>query len=406
MSSFLIRHGLSKDGIKLCLSNEYGYASNADSVKWTILDSCGEIISGKSIPAINSSVGEYYAPFFTDTKNGNYSVYWEIQETNTSEPRVVIEPIFIIDPSSYSQLYGKMKRSATPKRGGFTYPNGVKLGPYDLPLYLRNENGDLTDAFSVFWTIFDSCDKAISSRQSARSCDIGTYYAPWHVNAKSGSYYVLWEFMEECDYPLKSIKEPFDVVDGSTPIQTNSLYLDSSSKGNSCKMPYSMSPPTCIPYPHPPLHGSGQGNGCQGRCVGVCQGHIEVPRTVHLPLGMLPASSGFTNQQAYPIPNGVINISFYVSYQWGAPGGCASFVVMWGDGTSEYQEAIIENNIPGPQIMAFQNILGPVPPDGSMVGYVLYVSNPGGAKTVRLLANEAGNPGTPGIIGITLTASE
>jgi hypothetical protein len=83
---------------------------------------------------------------------------------------------------------------------------------------------------------------------------------------------------------------------------------------------------------------------------------------------------------------------------------------MWGNGTEETQETLIDHDITisnqfSSQNMFLQELDGPVPPDNNPVNFMLEVGVPGGASTVRLIAAEAGVPGAPGTIGITLTAA-
>ena len=104
------------------------------------------------------------------------------------------------------------------------------------------------------------------------------------------------------------------------------------------------------------------------------------------------------------------HIAFYISYKRGAPGGYALFKLLWGNGTEETQETVIDTDINGPSVMGqqgmfLQDLTGPTPTDDNTIFFVLYVSVPGGAQTVRLLASEAGVPGASGTVGITLTAS-
>ena len=59
MTAFLIRSELSRNDLKLFLSNTEGYAADAFSVRWTVYSHDGIQISGKSLPAIRKTVGEF-----------------------------------------------------------------------------------------------------------------------------------------------------------------------------------------------------------------------------------------------------------------------------------------------------------------------------------------------------------
>ena len=430
MTSLLVRTNLSRGDLRLYLSNDNGYASDAASVRWTVFDPSGCQVSGRSIPAIRAACGEYYAPWFSDVRNGNYTLRWDIQETAASAPRSVDSPFFVVDPSSY-QPAGAVQKDGVPIPGGRAYLSGATLGPGDLPLYLKDSNGVLTDALAVFWTICDSSGNPISPRNAGYRIGVGCYYAPWWTNVASGDYSVLWEYMQDASSPMQSVRMGFSVVNPLAPIFAQLSSLDPclcpdqsspscTTSGSQVVIPASVlancSPPTSVPCgasitisapcPQPtfvsaplPVNAS-----CGG------DDSIEIPRVVHLAPGILPPSGGFTAQPVFNVPHGIRHVAFYITYTRGAPNGNALFKLMWGNGVEESQETIVDTDIAGPSIMGqqgmfLQDLTGPVPADDNPISFVLYVSVPGGAKTVRLLASEAGVPGIPGIVGITLTAS-
>lgn len=137
----------------------------------------------------------------------------------------------------------------------------------------------------------------------------------------------------------------------------------------------------------------------------------EIPRQIHLPQQVLPINGAFTNQVGFPIPTGVRNISFYISYTRGAPGGYAAFKLMWSNGTEEIQETILDLDINDvntaniSQNLYLQNLNGPEPVDDNTISFVVHTKDPGGSTFVRLLAAEKGNVAFPGTIQISLTAS-
>jgi hypothetical protein len=127
----------------------------------------------------------------------------------------------------------------------------------------------------------------------------------------------------------------------------------------------------------------------------------------------LPAGGNYTNQNKFPIPTCIKKITFYITYTRGGVDGYAVFRLLWGNGTEEIQETILDCDIkqePGDTVhvgqdLFSQDLFGPAPMDDNPISFVLYACVPGGATTVRLLAAEKGAKLTPGTIGITLTAS-
>jgi hypothetical protein len=83
---------------------------------------------------------------------------------------------------------------------------------------------------------------------------------------------------------------------------------------------------------------------------------------------------------------------------------------MWGNGTEESQETLIDTNFEDQGSLSLQNLYlqdleGPIPTDNNPISFLVEASVPGGATTVRLVAAEGGAIPTPGTIKIILTAS-
>lgn len=425
MAAFLVRSNLSRGDLQLFLSNSNGYAQDAASVKWTVYARDGAQISGRSLPAIRNKVGNYYAPWFTNVPNGNYTCIWEVTREFGGPTVKLTEQIFVVDPSSY-QFCRPINKDAIPAPGKFTFLTGQGLGPGDLPLYLKNDGGFPQNAFCVLFTILDTVGNCLSPRTPAANFGVGVYYAPYFVNLCSGNYIILWEWQTDQTTPLKSTRMGFSVVDPPAPFAfvvpvmcSSSLFSQGCSQvtrplltrvllaqcepcGGCCEVPFRHEPcPAFIPgpcvNPNPPCP----------RPVECC---IEIPRTIHLLTQRLPPSGNFTNQPPYLIPDCIEDVTFYITYARGAPGGFAIVRLIWGNGTEEAQQTLIDLDIIISQPNSLQNTFlqdleSPIPPTDAPITFMIEASVPGGSKTVRLIAGEGGVPGAPGTIGITLTAS-
>ena len=420
MAAFLIHRGLSREDLKLKLSNRNGYPQDASSVRWTIYAKDGKQISGKSLPAIRRTCGEYYAPFQTDVPNGNYQITWEIQDDFCDPIIKKSENFFVVDPSSYTAS-GPIDQNAVPASNMGTYLSGTPLGPGDLPLFLKDCNGYPQDAYAVFWSILDAHGKTVGYKTYANRVSTGEYYAQWQVSVCSGSYKILWEFQETSFSPLQSIKMQFNVIYPTVPFAMVMSKQCSKQVSFECyPLPNLFIPKVLIPtcetisycgygggssYCPPPQYPAPAPAPSGDSCCS-----FEIPRTIHLEPNFLPPSSGFTSQLFYTIPKSIRKITFYVTYTRGSSGGFPALRLMWGNGVEETQETLIDSDITtsnqvSTQGMFLQELDGPVPPDGNPVSFILETTAPGGAKTVRLIACESGKPGTPGVLGITLTAS-
>lgn len=393
MVAFLSQTELSRCGLKLFLNNDLGQPQDAASVRWTIYSMSGMQVSGRSLKAIKSTVGEYYAPWFTDVVGGSYRIDWEIGDYPCETSRIVSNYFFIINPDMYS-ICG-MGESV--EIGPGTFECGTQLGPDDLTLFLRNQDGLLQDAYAVFWKIVNLNGRPITQRKAATHSSVGSYYAPWLVTVTAGNYNIVWEYQQDQNSPLQSSTQTFYVLSYSSSSVFRSVCPGQSPQ--SCVGGVSYISSVCrrdVSMPNIVI---------QSCCA------FSIPRTIHIPTGPLPAGGVFTSQNQYPIPNAVRKIAFYITYTRGAVGGFAIFKLLWGNGTEEIQETIWDQDIQNDdsahatQFLFLQNLEGPIPIDDVPLTFILYATLPGGSNRVRLLAAEKGVPGSPGIIGITLTAS-
>jgi len=428
MTAFLSQTELSRGGLKLSLSNDLGQAQDAASVRWTVYSASGSQMSGKGLPAVKSTVGEYYAPWFTDVSGGSYRIDWEIQDQSCAPSRTVSEHFFVVNP----EMYTPCGISPSVVVGEGTFKVGSQLGAQDLPLYLSNADGMPQDAYAVFWTIVCPKGRAVTPRSYAARSGTGSYFAPWLVAVPGGDYNISWEFQQDVDSPLQSKVQGFYVL---SPVPSFTIVLSSSCCETSlqsctevvqtraspvfiipCGSGFSdvdpgffqcgSAPRACAPcapsVPVPPIMPNPSRSAC---CA------FEIPRIVHIPMGQLPAGCAYTTQPQYPIPTGVRHVTFYVTYTRGAPGGFPTFKLLWGNGTEEIQETTLEQcernatSFSVTQSLFVQNLDGPAPSDGLPVSFSLETTVPGGANRVRLVAAEKGLCGIPGSLGITLTAS-
>jgi hypothetical protein len=428
MAAFLSQTELSRGGLKLFLSNDLGQAQDAASVRWTVYSASGSQMSGKGLPAVKTTVGEYYAPWFTDVSGGSYRIDWEVQEQNCALARTFSENFFVVNP----EMYTACGISPSVVVGAGTFRIGQQLGAGDLTLFLRNDDGLLQNAYAVFWTIIGPTKCAVTPRSYAASSGTGSYFAPWLVAVyESGDYSVVWEFQQDADSPLQSTTHGFYVL---SPVPSFQIVLSSTccepnpqsctdfiQKRASpvfivpCGSGFAEADPgffacgsaarTCAPC-LPPASPVPMPNPSPQSCCA-----FEIPRIVHLATGQLPAGGAYTSQPQYPIPTGVRHITFYITYVRGAPGGQPVFKLLWGNGMEEIQETTLEQCDSNAtmnstlQSLLLQNLEGPVPTDGLPVNFVLYATVPGGSNRVRLIAAEKGMPGIPGTLGITLTAA-
>lgn len=417
MAAFLVGSDLTRGELCLYLTNGEGLSQDAASVRWTVYSADGRKVSGKSLEAVRRQVGEYYAPWTAQVSNGGYQIVWEVTHSHGAPAAVRVEPFFVVDPSSYGPA---MRAESFPVPGGRAYLSGTFLGPGDLPLFLTAPDGFMYDAFSVAWTVLDASGRAVSPKTAGARFAQGEYYAPWVASVSSGDYVVRWEWQESLDSPLQSADMRFSVVHPSAPFAVYApSYCPSPDFSPAVRarpvVPWTVSCSPCAPAVScspcapqapslPPVQAA-----CPPSFSGGCAA-FEVPRTVHREFLPLPAAGAYTDQPVWRIPQGIRRVTFYVTYQRGAAGGYAALRLMWGNGQEESQETLVDCEIlvegdESSQHLYLQELDGPVPPDSSPITFILQTTAPGGARTVRLLAAEEGVPGSPGVLGITLTAA-
>lgn len=133
-------------------------------------------------------------------------------------------------------------------------------------------------------------------------------------------------------------------------------------------------------------------------------------RNPHVVGATLPASSAYTNQAPFKIPDGCTGVTFYVTYTR-APGvgTCRPKFQIWiGNGAEEGPLVTVDPTVAAAQpfgrtSLYLGEILGPIPSTDTAITFALPVVVRGGESTIRLLAAEYGAAGTPGTCAIALT---
>lgn len=138
----------------------------------------------------------------------------------------------------------------------------------------------------------------------------------------------------------------------------------------------------------------------------------RVARVAHSASAVLPAYPSTTNPTAYPIPNGLSEITFWISYTRDAAGSLPRFPrarVVWGNGTDSAADLVIVDTIDSTldtyaRRLAFDGEIDfPTAPSDAAHVYQLTVAVPKGATTAKLLLSEAGEAAHPGTASVFLT---
>lgn len=303
-----------------------------------------------------------------------------------------------------------------PVSGCSTFTCGQVVGPGDMPLFLKDENGLPANAFAVFWSVVDGCGRTVVQRQAATAgASVGSYYASWTVGLLTGNYRIVWEWMDAADSPLAARVMNFSVVCQPA--------VFSMSCGTVCMIP-ATSDCGCsgVPAVSAPCSQLVVSTSCGSFACSSTGGSVapvvivneccdfEVARTPHLPQQVLPAGGLFTSQPQYQIPAQIRRIVFYITYRRGAPGGRPLLRLLLGNGTEEVQSTMLDADFApsGPtavQDLYLNDLRGPAPSTDDSVTFNLEVSVAGGIRTARLLLAETGMIGSPGTASISLTAS-
>jgi len=101
-----------------------------------------------------------------------------------------------------------------------TFQRGQVLGPNDLNVTLRNDIGEPTNAYNIYYTLYDMTQGAevlIGPFQRIPShTNVGFYYAPYQVpfDAAVGLYRIRWHFWESASSAEMEAVEDFSVASG------------------------------------------------------------------------------------------------------------------------------------------------------------------------------------------------
>lgn len=172
-------------------------------MSWTVLRPDGTAASGRNVPALSSGVGRYYAQWSGAVAQGTYSVVWSVVDSPGAPAYERVQSFVVVDRANYpGSGAATITRGVTGAVG--VYLTGSSLGRGDLPLFLRNQDGFLTDAYAVYWSVSDPAGRRVVARSSASRASSGEYYAPWIVTSSTGEYVVRWEWLDAPASPLQA----------------------------------------------------------------------------------------------------------------------------------------------------------------------------------------------------------
>jgi hypothetical protein len=217
MALFNTNTTLSKDQLLIRLSNTDGQAINVDQVRFSILDSNGTVVRGPDLVALSQGNGAYYAPVSLTLPNGSYEVKWSV--TQGTSVQVFSSNIFVKDDSSYVCSPGNpynLRPDAIPPPGSLAYITGSLLGPQDLFINFKDSSTLLPrNPYSIFFTVYNSVNFAVSPRTAGSYYKTGTFWANWKVSVGTGDYSIRWDFQQIPGSPIEIATQYFTVINPS-----------------------------------------------------------------------------------------------------------------------------------------------------------------------------------------------
>lgn len=148
---------------------------------------------------------------------------------------------------------------------------------------------------------------------------------------------------------------------------------------------------------------------CASPALPCCPFLIE--RVVLLAEQALPAAGAAVLSAAEALPAGTKEVVFWLTYTQGAAGGYPAISVIWGNGTENSFDAVLDLSSftvageLGETDIYVNSLNGVPPPDGNALSWVEPFKVPAGATSVVLSAREVGVVGTPGTIVAALTGA-
>lgn len=131
----------------------------------------------------------------------------------------------------------------------------------------------------------------------------------------------------------------------------------------------------------------------------------RVSRTAHLASATLPAAGAFTSQTAYTVPEGLTQITAYVTYTRGDTAGTVLLRPQWENGTEVARVTATASTTASSEnqrdTLGFREFVSPSV--SGAITFAIVFDVPAGVTAFKLIAAELGATATPGTCAITLT---
>lgn len=206
---------LSTQNITIHIQDSVGQSIDVLSVKYSIYDLNGKLVSGRDLPAISSGSGIYYISWESSVPNGTYKIVWGI---SVDEKSVLNKEsyVFVLDKAAYPKSPANVcciPPASVPDPLSKVFISGVSLGPEDLNIFFNDSlTGEFVDPYSVYWTIYN-CNGCVEKSKTAGSkYALGKFYANYTVMGPTATYDIVWEYKETSGSPLLSKVQRFSVI--------------------------------------------------------------------------------------------------------------------------------------------------------------------------------------------------
>lgn len=183
------------------------------NISYTIFDTSGNSISGRNLSSINYKAGLYYAPYRA-SRPGSFQINWYLDGSNLYSTW-----FYVYQNGSFSIVNGEVSNpSVIPNPSTDTFLVGYVLEPSDLQVQFRNEFDQLIDPASVNVRILNPHGMEVSKLAPAVRISQGIYYTNWLVYGLSGTYTVVYVYVDPLSNILSEISKRFTVICPTAPV--------------------------------------------------------------------------------------------------------------------------------------------------------------------------------------------
>ncbi len=236
-SYFYINTDLSSNDLRITLRDNCGRPTDHVPVVYTVFASDGSVRSGRNLAAINLGNGIYYASYRANSYGSHYAE-WSVNGSLVGKSSFwVQEDGLIVLKNGVVSNTGLI-----PDPSSGTYFVGYQFGPDDLTAVFLDAYNQPIDPSLVTYQIFDDQGKCLNRITVALKASTGRYYSDWKVKGRSGTYKIVYYYVDPDNGIAQSMQKEFVVI---CPSNQTSYSSNTSTKSCACNSSFHRGGSSC-----------------------------------------------------------------------------------------------------------------------------------------------------------------